>query len=367
MNSQRALVEGNEPRALVMSKIPSKGPTDRPVVSVITLTYNHAPWITAAIEGVLNQQVDFPIELIVAEDCSTDGTREIVFDFQQRYPDVVRIVTSDMNVGGHSNGLRAHGHCRGEFVAYCEGDDYWNDTSMLKKQIGFLLEHPDYGMVHTHANLYKASTGKLKRDALQVPRNLRDDQAYYDILSRRREIVTSSVCVRKSVLDEVFDRNPECSSARFLMGDTQRWLELSRLAKVKCFHDPMVTHGRLEESYTNSKDKSKVLAFTLSIRDLQYHYLHKYECPADISHQVRQRMSLSVLERSFDACDRKWAQDAWSDLRSLGKRIPMRAYFMFWGSKSQLLQRMMRPLVLAEDFARRALQKVRRELSKRLT
>jgi glycosyltransferase involved in cell wall biosynthesis len=70
-----------------------------PLVSVKMITYNHAPYIAKAIEGVLNQKVNFPIELVIGEDCSTDGTREIVSDYQKKYPDIIRVITSDKNVG----------------------------------------------------------------------------------------------------------------------------------------------------------------------------------------------------------------------------------------------------------------------------
>ena len=68
-----------------------------PVVSVKMITYNHEPYIPQAIEGVLMQETNFPIELIIGEDCSTDGTREIIFDYQQKYPDIIRVITSEKN------------------------------------------------------------------------------------------------------------------------------------------------------------------------------------------------------------------------------------------------------------------------------
>ena len=78
----------------------------KPLVSVKTITYNHEPYIRQCIEGVLMQKTDFPIEYVIGEDCSTDGTREIVAAYAQQYPDVIRLITSDRNVGARQNALR---------------------------------------------------------------------------------------------------------------------------------------------------------------------------------------------------------------------------------------------------------------------
>ena len=77
-----------------------------PLVSILCITYNHAAYISQAIESFLAQGTTFPFEIVVGEDCSTDGTREIVFDYAKRYPHLVRVMTSDRNVGAMSNFLR---------------------------------------------------------------------------------------------------------------------------------------------------------------------------------------------------------------------------------------------------------------------
>ena len=109
-----------------------------PVVSVNMITYNHGLYLAQAIEGVIKQNTDFPIELVIAEDCSTDNTREIALDYQRRYPHLIRVIYSDQNVGMMANDRRAVAACRGEFIAYCEGDDYWIDPEKLREQVAAL-------------------------------------------------------------------------------------------------------------------------------------------------------------------------------------------------------------------------------------
>lgn len=109
-----------------------------PVVSVNMMAYNHGPYLADAIEGVISQETDFPIELVIGEDCSIDNTREIALDYQRRYPNLIRVIYSDQNVGMMANGLRTLLACRGEFIAFCEGDDYWIDSGKLCEQVNVL-------------------------------------------------------------------------------------------------------------------------------------------------------------------------------------------------------------------------------------
>ena len=124
------------------------------LVSVSMITYNHAPYIAQAIEGVLQQKVNFPIELVVGEDCSTDGTRQIVLEYQKKYPDIIRVITSDNNVGSHKNSLRTMKACRGKYIAFCEGDDYWHHPHKLRIQVDYLETHPECGLVFADCDVY---------------------------------------------------------------------------------------------------------------------------------------------------------------------------------------------------------------------
>lgn len=114
-----------------------------PKVSVCMITYNHEKFIAQAIESVLMQQTDFPFELIIGEDCSTDGTAAIVRDYAEKYPDIIVPIIRDKNIGARKNSIDILSRPRGEFVALLEGDDYWTDPLKLQKQIDFFNKHPN--------------------------------------------------------------------------------------------------------------------------------------------------------------------------------------------------------------------------------
>ena len=89
--------------------------TPEPSVTVRTITYQHALYIRDCIEGVLKQKTTFPVEYIIGEDFSTDGTREIVFEYAKKYPDILRVITADYNVGSKANGQRCRNATRGKY------------------------------------------------------------------------------------------------------------------------------------------------------------------------------------------------------------------------------------------------------------
>src|SRR3954454_10751837 len=114
-----------------------------PVVSVPLITYNHEPHIAQALKSVLMQQTSFPIEIVVGEDCSTDKTREIVVEYQKRYPHVIRALLPERNLGPYRNVTATLNACRGTYIAALEGDDYWTSPAKLQRQVDFFEAHPD--------------------------------------------------------------------------------------------------------------------------------------------------------------------------------------------------------------------------------
>jgi len=110
------------------------------------ITYNHEQFISQALNSILSQRVNFDYEIVVGEDCSTDRTREILLDFQQKYPTRIRPLVRNKNMGAIKNMGATLSACRGNYVAFLEGDDYWVDEHKLQKQIDFLDNNPASAM-----------------------------------------------------------------------------------------------------------------------------------------------------------------------------------------------------------------------------
>lgn len=119
-------------------------------VSVLCCTYNQERFIEAALEGILEQNTDFDFEVIVADDASTDRTREIITRFRKRYPDrMAKTILRQKNVGIGENYYDALTRVEGEYLAVCDGDDCWTDSGKLQMQVDFLEQNPDCTVVCT--------------------------------------------------------------------------------------------------------------------------------------------------------------------------------------------------------------------------
>jgi glycosyltransferase involved in cell wall biosynthesis len=166
----------------------------RPTVSIVSITYNHEAFIADAHEGFVRQQVDFPIEIIVADDASSDATPAIIKSYADRHPDLFRPILRPTNVGIHANLTDAMSAARGEFLALCEGDDFWTDPRKLAKQVRFMRAHPKLGLCF-HPVRVTWVDGSTE-DSDFPPLNWRRDLSV-DKLVVRNFIQTNSVMYRK--------------------------------------------------------------------------------------------------------------------------------------------------------------------------
>lgn len=124
------------------------------LVSVVLVTYNHESFIGRAVDSIVNQKHSFQIELLIADDCSTDKTSQIIKEYAARYPDVIKILKREKNLGPTKNLFNAYQQCRGKYIAQLEGDDYWTDAEKLQKQYDFLEQNKEYVCVtHMHTDI----------------------------------------------------------------------------------------------------------------------------------------------------------------------------------------------------------------------
>ena len=121
---------------------PKRIATNRPKLSVVTTTHDQEGFARDAFDSFVAQQIDFPMEIIVADDASTDATRAIIQEYVDRYPHLFRPILRPKNLGLNRNLVDALSKARGTYIALCEGDDYWIDPLKLSKQVAFLDRHP---------------------------------------------------------------------------------------------------------------------------------------------------------------------------------------------------------------------------------
>lgn len=143
---------------------------DIPVVSICMITYGHEKFIEQAINGVLMQECNFKIELILSNDCSPDNTDEVIQNILKNHPkaSLIKYFKQERNLGFMSNFNFALQYCKGKYVALCDGDDYWIDPLKLQKQADFLDANPDY-VIHS------ANAAQLESDSYTIENNVLTD------------------------------------------------------------------------------------------------------------------------------------------------------------------------------------------------
>jgi glycosyltransferase involved in cell wall biosynthesis len=200
-------------------------------VSVCMITYNHESYVRQAIESVLSQEVDFLIELVISDDCSTDATAAICVEFA-RQDSRVRLLPRDRNLGPMGNFSRALLSCSGEYIAVCEGDDYWTNPQKLRKQVQFLDAHPDYAGT-THQSIVTIDDLAVRTFKENVPCTLTTT----DLIGGRL-FHTASVMFRRPVID-LF-----CESPTVLSCDRLLNLCISFLGKLHYSRECMCVYRR---------------------------------------------------------------------------------------------------------------------------
>lgn len=139
-----------------------------PKISACIITYNQEKYLKECLEGAVNQIVSFDYEIVIGDDCSTDGTSEICLMYQEKYPQLIKYHRRSTNIGMVGNWLQTIQDCKGEYIALCEGDDYWTDPSKLQKQLRFIERDQNdcFSIVATYASVFSE---KQKRNTSKLP------------------------------------------------------------------------------------------------------------------------------------------------------------------------------------------------------
>ncbi len=172
-----------------------------PLVSIIVVTYQHVNYIKECLEGVINQVTNFKYEIILGEDDSTDGTREICLEYAKKYPNKIRlflhhrenVIYISGKPTGRFNFLYNLSKSRGKYIALCEGDDYWTDPYKLQKQVDFLENNPDYVICFHNVTILDENKKIFYNDF--ITRKVNETTDIYD-LAKGNYIHTPSVVFR---------------------------------------------------------------------------------------------------------------------------------------------------------------------------
>lgn len=170
---------------------------NQPLLSIWCLSYNHRDFISEAIESFLAQKTEFKFEIIIHDDASTDGTQEIIKDYQNQYPDIIKVIYQEKNQ--YSQGINPinaiYAMTKSKFIAFCEGDDYWDDPQKLQTQVNFLINNPDYV-----ATFHKSSTIDKEGNLIEeMPPHQCQNISAKDLQFIKRGMPSRTICMRNVI------------------------------------------------------------------------------------------------------------------------------------------------------------------------
>jgi len=214
------------------------------LVSVFMMTYNHEKYIAQAIGSVLMQQTNFEFEIVIGEDCSTDRTREIVLEYKAKYPEKIKLLLQEKNVGAMQNQIDTLRACTGKYIALLEGDDYWTDPYKLQKQVDFLEANPDYGLIYADLYLIDEFSNKLSNNVQELfkVKKIYEENTFFNLLRHGNFIYTATSCFRSALLNHWL--SGISNNKDIYIQDVFLWLLISSQSKVKFLKETMAVYRR---------------------------------------------------------------------------------------------------------------------------
>ena len=267
----------------------------KPLVSILCATYNQKDFIAQTIEGFLMQKVSFPIEIIIHDDASTDGTAEIVKEYAAKHPDIIKPILQTENQHSKRNPIWKnfiYPAAKGKYYADCEGDDYWTDPNKLQRQVDFLESHPDYSLSTENGTVLYTNTN-VARPFSDEPEH---DVSLEDLLIRRR-FPTASAVYRSEFL-------PEFLQSKQPGFDTAMWAYLA--TKGKIHFNPIISSVYRRGCGVTETNKIK-WAYT---SERFNNNIHKFFKPNKRIKQARKKTLFNDFKQGLKAAK---AQHKWKD------------------------------------------------------
>lgn len=226
------------------------------------IAYNHENYIKEAIEGVLKQNTDFDIEFVISNDKSSDETHQIISTIIKSYAGdiVIKYYNQSTNLGMLPNFIFSLQKCNGQYIALCEGDDYWTDPLKLKKQVSFLEKNLDYGICFHPIQVYNQSKKIFIKDS--ITREVRETTTINE-LSKGNYIHTPSILLRNNFsLPKWFASSP--------IGDWALYMIIIKDKKVKKINNTMAVYRENEEGVWTGKNRMEKMIMTMKTFKLVY-------------------------------------------------------------------------------------------------
>ena len=242
---------------------------DTPVVSIVVTTYNHERYIERCLRSIAAQECSYPFEVLVGEDCSPDGTREVLKRIEAELPDNFKIFYREKNMGVHGHNSNSDDlvrRTRGTYLASCEGDDFWTDPHKLQKQVDFLEAHPEYVACFHHCTVVGADS---QPNGEKYPDCLDEEYSFKEFFYITMPGQLASMLCRREPYLQAKERYLALQRYKNYAPDRRNAFILLCAGKVRCMQEEMSAYRHIT---TEGTSHSATFAYTkdFATNEVQY-------------------------------------------------------------------------------------------------
>lgn len=260
------------------------------LVSISCITYNHAAYISQCLDGFVSQKTNFKYEILIHDDCSTDGTDEIIKRYAEQYPDIIKPLFEEVNQYSQGKPIGTSvwniPRAKGKYIAFCEGDDYWIDEYKLQKQVDYLEQHPEVGMCFTDFNRLYDRSGKMERDCLKNnPQMFPKQYTLEQWIEKAGYVGPMTWMVKKELWEAADEKSVQAVDGSFVL-----FTYFLAHSKVACLNDTTAVYRILENSASHDTNLAKLYKRIKGLHYLQLLLADKF-LPTSEAQTLKERLN----------------------------------------------------------------------------
>lgn len=319
-----------------------------PLISVIVLTYNQEATIARTIESIVNQRCEYPYEIIIADDCSTDATSNICSHYAEKYPTLIRFVKNKKNKGLIDNYYDSLLSAKGKYIADCAGDDYWVDTLKLQKQTQILEKYPDVSLVHAGWN-YIDSCTQQKIDRKSHSGKLNYRQPFLNGRTLMIPYITaeespvpivhiSTALFRKDIFIREYQNNPDIFRNKdYKCEDVQIITTMMANGTIAFIPDIVLNYTVGHSSISSAENLIKAFDFYFGTLSLRLRLIDMYDLSEALQTPHFKEIIYYVLSLAFRSGSSERMHKIISTIKENHIKMPIKKHMYKWLSTNKAL------------------------------
>ena len=259
--------------------------TEDLMFSVEVTTYNQKDYIAQTLQSIIDQKHNYKYEIVISDDCSKDGTQDVIRQFHEKYPDIIKPVYNEKNLGAMQNYYATVSRAKGKYLMECSGDDYWL-PGKVEKQIEFMERNLDFAVCYGKADILHVNENRIESD---YGSNYKD---FKEILTKGNSCPALTLCIRRDFFCKYLDEIKPQDRSDWLMEDYPFLVYTAFESLIHFIDMPMAVYRSIENSLSHQMDIEKMLRFKKSGYDIQEFFADRYSVTTEKWDEQKMRKEL---------------------------------------------------------------------------